>query len=70
MKILEFLHPLSARKGLCIYVNVESVADSEGKFIRFDKVGNILEISEGNESSTTYSYNTERTKYNRSNWGS
>ncbi len=63
-------HPLSARKGLCIYGNVESVTDSEGKTTRFDKVGNILEISKGEEYSLIYKYNDNRTEYSRSDWGS
>lgn len=62
-------HPLSARKGLCIYGNVESVTDSEGKTTRFDKVGNILTIGSDNRTSQTYSYNIGRTEYSVNGFG-
>lgn len=66
---MEVPHPLSARKGLGLYGSVESVTDNEGKVIRFDKVGNILTIGNGNRTSQTYSYNTGRTEYNVNGFG-
>ena len=69
-KETETPHPLSARKGLGLYGSVESLTNSEGETTRFDKVGNILEISKGEEYSLIYKYNDNRTEYSRSDWGS